>query len=93
MTRLLRALVVVGGFAFGLALPASASAEYATTIGAVNLRAGAGAGFARLATIPAGEAVWVELCKPKWCRVVWRTLRGWASAAYLNIGTVEPQPG
>ena len=92
MTGLLRSLAVVGGLLLGLALPASASADYATTVSAVNLRAGAGVGFARLATIPGGASVWVEFCQPLWCKVIWRKIGGWVSARYLDIGYEEPAP-
>ena len=92
MTGLLRSLAVAAGLLVGLALPAAADAGYATTTGAVNLRAGAGAGYARLATIPAGDRLWVEFCKAKWCRVVWRKVNGWVAAAYLDFGYAPSAP-
>jgi uncharacterized protein YraI len=92
MTNLLRAIAVIGGLMLGMAMPATASADYAVVTNAVHLRVGPGVGFARLATIPGGASLWVEFCRPKWCNVIWRNLRGWVARSYLGIGYGPPAP-
>ena len=92
MTSLLRTLAVVGGLLLGLVgAPAIASADYAVVGSTASLRAGPGPGYPRVATIPAGQTIWVNFCRPKWCSVVWRNLRGWVSAALLEEAYI-PQP-
>jgi uncharacterized protein YraI len=92
MRMTFRSLAAVGGLLFGLALPASAEAYYAVTGGTVSLRAGAGTGFQRLAVIPGGSRIWVDFCRPAWCKATWRGISGWVSAAYVRGGVVESAP-
>ena len=85
MIRLLRSLAIAGGLLVAaIATPASAG-DRAITKGAVNLRAGPGPGFAKLATIPAGASLWVDFCQSRWCSVIWHKRSGWVAASYLSI--------
>ena len=54
------------------------------------MRGGAGAGHARITTLPRGTAVWVRDCRAGWCLIRVRGLDGWVSAGYLaGAGTVR----
>jgi uncharacterized protein YraI len=87
----LHSLVAAAGLLVGLALPASANAYYAGTEGAVALRAGPGVNFKRITVIPSGVSIWVDFCQPRWCKVTWRSLSGWVSAAYVSGRYVAPR--
>jgi hypothetical protein len=76
------ALVTAAIFA---AQPAEAAPGVAR--GSVNLRAGPGTSYARIATIPAGARVNVLRCA-RWCEVVYAGRKGWASASYIARGAV-----
>jgi uncharacterized protein YraI len=71
----------------GIALLASwaAAAAPGVATGTVNLRAGPGTNYARIAVIPAGAPVEVLRC-PRWCEVIHAGRRGWASASYIARG-------
>lgn len=75
-----------------LAATVSATAAPGVATGNVNLRAGPGTNYARLATIPAGAQVDVLRCA-RWCEVVHAGRRGWASAAYIARGHRAPPRG
>jgi uncharacterized protein YraI len=89
---LLRPLLVVT-FLFPLLLAAAvvvgptrtANAAPGVAKGSVNLRAGPGTNYARIATIPAGARVNVLRCG-RWCEVIYAGRRGWASASYIARG-------
>ncbi|YBV95738.1 SH3 domain-containing protein [Phyllobacteriaceae bacterium JZ32] len=65
----------------------SALAEIAYTTGSINVRTGPSAGYARVATLPAGADVDVGACSGGWCRISTGGIRGWVSARYLSFGS------
>ncbi len=78
----IRSLAVAAALlAFGV--PATASAYQATTISPVNVRAGAGSNFTRLATLPSGASLWVDFCQSGWCAVNADGVTGWVARRYL----------
>ncbi|CCV04833.1 SH3 type 3 domain protein [Mesorhizobium metallidurans STM 2683] len=87
--RMLAALVVaLAGWA---AFPASASAATARTTTTLNVRSGPGPGYARVATLPAGQRVTVFGCEGSWCSIRAAGIRGWASSNYLDrVRAVRP---
>lgn len=76
--------LVLGGLILSLAGSAAGTAVAAPGVakGSVNLRAGPGTNYARIATIPSGAPVTVLRCA-RWCEVVFAGRQGWASAAYI----------
>jgi uncharacterized protein YraI len=66
-----------------LVLPATAGAFEAITTGAVNVRAGAGTKYTRLATLQPGVTVSVDFCEEGWCAIEADDVSGWVSARYL----------
>ena len=81
----MRLTTAIAAAAFCVAVAPSALAAPGVAKGSVNLRAGPGTNYARIATIPAGARVNVLRC-PRWCEVVYGGRRGWASAAYIARG-------
>ena len=84
--------LIGSGIVAGAILAASATIAMAApgvTKGSVNLRAGPGTGYARIVTIPAGARIDVLRCS-RWCEVVFRGYRGWASAAYIARRPAPP---
>ena len=81
--RLMMAAAALAGL---FALPAAAEAANAYAVTDVNMRAGPGVQFPRIATIPAGAAVAIHSCTRQWtwCDTTWRYHRGWVSARYLQ---------
>lgn len=84
----LRHLMIAGVFAAALAAPAAASAATGHTTGSVNLRAGPGTQYGRIAVIPAGARVEVFGCS-SWCTVSYQGYRGWVSAKYIATGALH----
>ncbi|MBC2884121.1 SH3 domain-containing protein [Ochrobactrum sp. CM-21-5] len=85
--------VLVNGFLFGAAtfasivsLPAVASAAPAVVSATVNVRAGPGANYARLATLPAWARVNAGPCQRGWCQIRGRGYSGWVSGRYIRFG-------
>ena len=78
MVRTLCAAALLTGLGLGVA---EAATGFAT--GSVNLRMGPGAGYARIATIPAGAPVEVFRCT-SWCQVAFAGRRGWVSSRYIS---------
>jgi uncharacterized protein YraI len=76
-------------FLAAFCVPAAAAEAYTTDV--VNLRAGPGAGFPRVATLPAGHLVRVHGCLPEWewCDLSFRGARGWVSGDYLEFLIAE----
>ncbi|MHB0677978.1 SH3 domain-containing protein, partial [Roseomonas mucosa] len=72
------------GLALGVVAPASAAPGYAT--GDVNLRAGPGTAYPRVATIGAGAPLEIFGCLDgyNWCDVGAGGMRGWVSGSYLQ---------
>jgi uncharacterized protein YraI len=68
----------------GMLIPAVAEASRATA--SLNMRAGPGTKYARIAVIPPGGYVHVYSCTRGggWCRVSHRGAQGWASGRYLT---------
>jgi len=66
-------------------LPVVAQAAPAEVRATVNLRAGPSAGYAAIATLPAGTPVEVYECLPQggWCDVGYGNVRGWMSGRLL----------
>lgn len=69
-----------------LAAPAAASAQTAFTTNDVNMRAGPGVEYPRVATIPEDESVDIYGCLRgfNWCDVGWEGDRGWVNANFLS---------
>jgi len=81
----IRRLSLAGGLL--LVLATGAGAFESVTSSAVNMRTGAGVGYARITTLPAGMSVQVDHCAANWCLVTARGNRGWVSAGYLGEDT------
>jgi len=80
----LRALVgTLGVVVAASAIEAAADTSLSVTTANVNLRSGAGANHARIATLPVGTQVMVDRCRQGWCLVESIGLSGWLSARYL----------
>ncbi len=79
--------LMAAGLVFLLGLAQSAHGAPGVAKGSVNLRAGPGTNYARIATIPAGARVNVLRCG-RWCEVIYAGRKGWASAAYIARGAV-----
>ena len=75
------------GSLFFLAITLGATAAPGIAKGSVNLRAGPGINYARIATIPAGAPVSILRCG-QWCELVYAGRKGWASASYIARGAV-----
>jgi uncharacterized protein YraI len=65
---------------------ATAFAEPAVVGSKVNLRAGPGAAFAVIATIPSGAKLEVQKCTAKWCRVTFGRDVGYVSRSLIKAG-------
>jgi uncharacterized protein YraI len=85
-----RALVVAATLAVGLFAPAAAMAQNAYTTADVNMRAGPGTQFERVATLAEGTGVDVEDCDGAWCRVIYRGIAGYVSQSYLDGMSERP---
>lgn len=81
--RLRTAAIIAAAVVF----PSIAFAAPATVSSAVNLRAGPGANYARIATLPAGSRVDAGACRAGWCRV---GDGGWISLRYISFNTYRP---
>ena len=81
----LRNVLIGLGFAAGLLLPAAAQAAASYAVSSLNLRAGPGTGYGRIAVIPAGGRVEIYTCTAgsAWCNVNFAGYVGWASGRYL----------
>lgn len=88
-----RHIALAAAVAAATLVPTLAEAFPGTAVGSVNLRAGPGTGYARLATIPAGATVDVGGCS-SWCSVTYAGISGYASASYIARGyaTMQPPP-
>ncbi|WP_420960352.1 SH3 domain-containing protein [Brucella sp. IR073] len=64
----------------------AALAELAYTVTSLNVRAGPGAGYPLVATLPGGYAVDIRACSGSWCSVRAAGITGWTSARYLSVG-------
>ena len=85
-TGLAGALLVASG------LSTAAMAEPAVTTATANLRAGPGAQFGRIATLPPGAVVNLIGCSVSWCEVTYRGLRGFVSASLIDDDIDVPPP-
>jgi len=79
-------LITVAATALILAGTAAASAATAFASTTVNVRAGAGPGYAVVDVLHPGERVEVDYCKGAWCAVEKRGPDGWVNANYLTSG-------
>lgn len=81
--------IIASAFAllFGISAPSLAQAANAYATGNVNMRSGPGAGYARIATIPAGAGVTIRGCLTgySWCEVSYAGRYGWTSSDYLQV--------
>ncbi len=75
------------GSLLSLGLTFAATAAPGVAKGSVNLRAGPGTNYVRIATIPAGARVNILRCG-RWCELVYAGRKGWASASYIARGSV-----
>jgi uncharacterized protein YraI len=66
-----------------MASTATAAPGYATSD--LNLRAGPGPQYTRIATIPAGTIVEIDDCT-SWCTAKYQGYFGWVSAKYIVFG-------
>ncbi|RUU71273.1 SH3 domain-containing protein [Mesorhizobium sp. M2C.T.Ca.TU.009.01.2.1] len=78
-------LALIGALVGLAAFPAPASAAtVAHTTTSLNVRSGPGAHYAKIATLPAGQRVTLNLCQGSWCSINAAGIHGWASANYLE---------
>jgi hypothetical protein len=80
-----RFLLSLAGAFVGLALAATvaqAAPAFAST--SVNVRSGAGTGYAVVDVLRPGQRVDVEYCRGTWCYVTKSGPNGWVSASYLS---------
>jgi len=79
-------MTIRAGVAFAtvalLAQTAAAAGPTMTTAN-VNLRAGAGVGHARIATLQRGTEVSIDHCRDEWCLVETRGISGWIALRYV----------
>ncbi len=78
------ALVVTAG---------AAQAATVVTLTELNMRAGPGTGYHRVATLPQGAQLHLGDCTDDlhWCKVYWRGREGWASSHFLSEpGAAQP---
>ncbi len=82
MKKIIRGVAVAISLAMATTSAYAASAMVTTDL---NLRAGPGTGYARIAAMPGGSIVDVRGCTRgySWCRVYWRGYEGWAASSYL----------
>ena len=64
-----------------------------TASSGLNLRSGAGTGYAVLLTMPTGAVVDVIAVSGTWYKVSWSGSTGWCSGEYLTPVTTTPAPG
>lgn len=80
-----KSLLIAGLAALALGMgTAAASAATAFASGTVNVRSGAGTGYAVVDVLRRGERVDVQYCKGSWCFVRKSGPDGWVSASYLT---------
>jgi uncharacterized protein YraI len=86
-----RLLPLAGSLVISTFVVGTALAQDAVTTADVNMRAGPGTQFQRLATLPAGTGVDIASCTGAWCRVVYRGITGFVSRNLLDEdGIVAP---
>lgn len=85
-----RSLAIAAALVAGLAIPTMAHAAY--TKGWVNVRSGPSTKYRIVTTAPPGAWVSVRKCVPRWCKVNFRGINGWMSAAYISSGAVPYRP-
>jgi Bacterial SH3 domain len=90
MSRRLQ-FAIVGLATIGLIGSAEAGAAELRTTAAINLRAGPGTTFARLAKLPQGTAVEVQARQGDWAKVGYGGTAGWVLATYLSTPNLRPQ--
>ena len=88
---MLRNIALAGAVAATVLVPALAEAAPGRTTGAVNLRAGMGTNYARIATIPGGARIDVQGCS-SWCAVSYAGMSGYISANYVARGYASAPP-
>lgn len=62
----------------------AAAAASAYTSASVNVRAGAGTGYAVIDVLRPGQRVEIDYCKGAWCLIEQRGPDGWVNANYLT---------
>ncbi|MDP2802375.1 MAG: SH3 domain-containing protein [Phreatobacter sp.] len=87
-----RFLPLAGSLVISTFFAGAALAQDAVTTGDVNMRAGPGTQFERLATLPAGTGVDIAGCSGSWCRVVHRGITGFVSRSFLDEDGVVAAP-
>lgn len=80
--RMVTATLLAGAVSF----PAMALAAPAVVTGSLNMRAGPGTAYGRIATLAAGTQVDAGPCRGSWCQARAGGYSGWASARYLYFG-------
>ncbi|UDL89724.1 SH3 domain-containing protein [Mesorhizobium sp. PAMC28654] len=88
--RLLLCIATILAAIFGTSAAAFAYGAHTTTN--LNVRSGPGAGYHKVATLPAGARVNVLGCQPGWCNIHHGGVRGWVSAGYLQRAHVVHPP-
>lgn len=76
------AMLLLGSYA--------AQAQVASVSEAVFLRQGPGAAYGRIATLPRGVNVHINICRGGWCQIRSSWGVGWVSGRYLRRGYALP---
>lgn len=71
--------------------PVAATAATAYVSASVNVRAGPGTNYGKLATLPAGAAVNAGFCRYGWCPIYNGPRPGFVSARYIRFGSYRAQ--
>ena len=80
------ALGLAGAVALLAAGIGAASAATAYANSTVNVRAGAGTGYAVVGVLRPGQRVDIDYCRGAWCLIQQRGPDGWVNANYLDSG-------
>jgi uncharacterized protein YraI len=90
----LRTLAMGAVTALLMAVPTIAQAAWGYTTGAVNMRTGPSAGYAKVTTLPAGVQVWVGGQQNGWYHVTYNGRSGFVSGSYIDTRVaMGPRPG
>lgn len=78
--------VILGGGILLMLGTYAVQAQTAFVTGSVNLRQGPGTQYARIAALPRGVSVHIDMCRAGWCHVRTSWGLGWVSGRYLAHG-------
>jgi len=78
------AIAVLAGTCLAPGIASAQAVAQAVVTVNLNVRAGPGIGYPRIAALPPGAGVAILGCDPnQWCDIAWGGLRGWVSGQYL----------